>query len=81
METVPKQFWPPVFFFGPEMCDTKPKHPVIAKDVTAHPKKKVSLIQDSFKQNSKFVVLARINIVQRNLCQLNSVTFYSGGVY
>ena len=39
METVPKQFWPPGFFFGSEMGDTKPKHPVIAKDVTSYAKK------------------------------------------
>lgn len=63
------------------MGDTKPKHPVIGKDVTSHAKKKMSLIQASFKINSKFVNLARINIVQSNLGQLNSVTVYSGGVY
>ena len=63
METVPKQFWPPGFFFGSEMGDTKPKHPVVAKDVTSYAKKKVSLIQASFRINSKFLVLARIHIV------------------
>ena len=63
METVPKQFWPPGFFLSSEMGDTKPKHPVIAKDVTSYAKKKVSLIQASFRINSKFLVLARIHIV------------------